>query len=73
MKGGGRGGASPGLGLGVGAVALNSCPSTDQSLFCQWSRFFQVFMQVITLVIILYFIYLFAVPYVFKKARAGRR
>jgi len=60
---------SPGLGLGVGAVALNQCASTDESLFCQWSRFFQVFMQIITLVIVLYFIYTLAIPYLFKKSR----
>jgi hypothetical protein len=64
------GGGAPALGLGVGAVAVNQCASTDQSLFCQWSRFFQIFMQVITVVIVLYFIYTFAVPYLFKKGRS---
>jgi hypothetical protein len=63
------GGGAPGLGLGVGAVALNQCASTDNSLFCQWSRFFQVFMQVITVILVLWFIYTFAVPYLFKKGR----
>jgi len=71
MKGG-RGGG-PALGLGVGAVALNQCASTDESLFCQWSRFFQIFMQVITVIIVLYFIYTFAIPYVVRKGRSGRR
>ena len=66
-----RGG--PVLGLGVGALALNQCASTDDSLFCQWSRFFQVFMQVITVVIVLYFIYTFAIPYLVKMGRSGRR
>jgi hypothetical protein len=70
MKGGGGRGGGPGLGLGVGAVAVNQCPSTDQSIFCQWSRFFQVFMQVVTLIIVLWFIYTFAIPYIFKKGRS---
>jgi hypothetical protein len=65
--------SSPALGLGVGAVAVNQCASTDNSFFCQWSRFFQIFMQVITLILVLYIIYAFAVPYIFKKGRGGRR
>lgn len=65
-------GGSPALGLGVGAVAVNQCDSTDTSLFCQWSRFFQIFMQVITVIIVLYFIYTLAIPYLVKKGRSGR-
>ena len=61
------------LGLGVGAVAVNQCASTDDSLFCQWSRFFQIFMQIITVIIVLYFIYTLAIPYLVKAGRSGRR
>ncbi len=71
MKAGRSGG--PVLGLGVGAVAVNQCASTDNSLFCQWSRFFQIFMQIITVIIVLYFIYTIAIPYVVKKGPSGRR
>ena len=63
---------TPSLGLGVGAVALNTCPSTDNSLFCQFSRFFQVVMMLVTLAVIFYFIYTLAVPYLVKNTR-GRR
>jgi hypothetical protein len=65
--------AAPGVGLGVGAVALNSCPSTDMSLFCQFSRFFQVVMAIFTLAIIVWVVYNFVVPYLTKKGRGGRR
>jgi hypothetical protein len=65
--------ASPGLGLGVGAVALNSCPSTDMSLFCQFSRFFQVVTMVVTLAIIVWVVYSLVIPYLTKKGRGGRR
>lgn len=64
---------SPGLGLVGGAVAMNMCPSTDTSLFCQFSRFFQIFTMIITIVVILYFIYTLAIPYLVKKTRGGRR
>jgi hypothetical protein len=66
-------GATPNLGLGVGAVALNTCPSTDNSLFCQFSRFFQVVMMLVTLAIVVYFVYTLAIPYLVKKTRGGRR
>jgi hypothetical protein len=66
-----RGG--PVLGLGVGAVAVNQCASTDNSLFCQLYSFFKIFMQVITVVIVLYFIYTFAIPYLVKSGRSGGR
>lgn len=63
----------PGLGLGVGAVALNTCPVENMSLFCQFSRFFQVVMMVFTLCILAYFLYSFAAPYIFKKGGGSRR
>ena len=56
--------------FGVGAVAVNSCPSTDTTYFCQFQRFFQVFMQVIILFVILYFIYSVATTY-FSKGSKG--
>jgi hypothetical protein len=61
--------STPGIGLGVGAVALNTCPSTDESIFCQFSRFFQVVMMIFTLAILAYFVYTYATPYLFKKGR----
>lgn len=56
--------------FGVGAVALNSCASTDTSYFCQFQRFFQVFMQILILVVVLYFIYSLATAY-FSKGSKG--
>ena len=55
----GRGSFMPSFGVGVGALAVNSCPSTDTSLFCQFQRFFQVFTQVITLIVIFIMIIFF--------------
>ena len=65
--------AVPGIGLGVGAVALNQCASTDMSLFCQFSRFFQVVMALFTLAVIVLVVYNVVVPYLTKKGRGGRR
>jgi len=65
--------AAPGLGLGVGAVALNSCPSTVMRLSCLSSRFFQVVMALFTLAVIVWVVYNFVVPYLTKKGRGGRR
>jgi hypothetical protein len=74
MKGARSSGAtSPGLGLGVGAVAMNTCPATDMSLFCQFSRFFQVIMMIFTLAVIGWIVYTLAIPYLMKKGRGGRR
>lgn len=64
---------TPGLGLGVGAVAVNTCPRTDMSLFCQFSRFFQVVMMVFTLAVIVWVVYTLVIPYLTKKGRGGRR
>ena len=62
----------PHLGLGVGAVAVNSCPSTDNSLFCQVSRIFQIISWIFSVFVILFFIYVFfAKPY-FGGKRGGR-
>ena len=65
--------AAPAFGLGAGAVALNPCASTDMSLFCQFSRFFQVVMALFTLAVIVLVVYNVVVPYLTKKGRGGRR
>ena len=56
-------------GVGVGAVALNVCDVSNESFFCQFSRFFQVVMMIFTLVILVFVAYTFAVPYIFKMSR----
>ena len=59
--------------FGVGAVAVNSCASTDTTYFCQFQRFFQVFMQVLVLVVVLYFIYSLATAYFSKGSKGLKR
>jgi len=61
----------PNLGLGVGAVALNTCASTDNSLFCKVSRIFQIISWIFSVLIILFFVYVFAKAY-FGSKRGGR-
>lgn len=50
----------PSIGFGVGAVAVNTCPSTDEDLFCQFSRAFQIFTSIVTIVLVLYVVYMLA-------------
>ena len=70
-SGSGSGPDFPNLGLGVGAVALNTCASTDNSLFCQVSRIFQIISWIFSVLVILFFIYVFAKAY-FNSRRGGR-
>lgn len=57
----------PSLGLGVGV--LNTCPSQDTSFFCQFSRFVQIISMILFVGVVIYFIYVFASVYFFKKSR----
>ena len=54
-SGSGSGIGLPNFGVGVGAVSVNQCPSSDDSWFCQFSRGFQVFMSIVTILIFVYF------------------
>jgi hypothetical protein len=66
-----RGLGLPSFGFGVGAVAVNTCPSTDESLFCQFSRAFQVFTSILTILLVLYIVYIFGRAY-FGSKKSGR-
>ncbi len=57
----------PDLGFLTGVIS--SCPSSDTSIFCQFSRFVQVIGMIIFLAVVVYFIYVFASAYFFKKSR----
>ena len=63
-------GFGSGLGLGVGAVAVNTCPIENQTLFCQFSRIFQMITWVFTICIFMYIAYIFLSVYVFAKRRS---
>ena len=63
--------SSPGLGLGVGAVAVNTCSSEDKSMFCQASRIFQVISWIFSIIIFTWIIYIFFSIYVLNKG--GKR
>lgn len=63
--------SSPGLGLGVGAVAVNTCSSEDKSMFCQASRIFQVISWIFSIIIFTWIIYTFFSIYVLSKG--GKR
>ena len=67
----GSGSGMPALGMGVGAVAVNTCPSTDNSLFCQVSRIFQIISWIFSTLIIIWIIYWLAKGY-FGGKRGGR-
>ena len=62
---------SLGLGAGVGAVAVNTCSSEDNSLFCQASRIFQIISWIFSIVLFIWVAYIFLDMYVFS--RRGRR
>lgn len=70
-SGSGSGPSMPALGMGVGALAVNTCPSTDNSFFCQFSRIFQMITTVLTTLLLLWFVYVIFSTYVFAK-RGGR-
>ena len=61
--------SSPGLGLGagVGAVAVNTCSSQDNSMFCQASRIFQIISWIFSTIIIIWIAYIFFDMYVLSK------
>ena len=63
---GGGGGFGSGLGLVTGAVAVNTCPIENQTLFCQFSRIFQVISWIFTICIFMYIAYIFLKVYVFS-------
>jgi len=65
--------SSPGIGLGagVGAVAVNTCSSEDQSLFCQASRIFQIISWIFSIIVFVWVAYIFFDFYVLS--RRGRR
>jgi hypothetical protein len=65
--GGSSGGFGSGLGLGVGAVAVNTCPIENQTLFCQFSRIFQVISWIFSICLFLFIAYIFLKAYVFSK------
>jgi hypothetical protein len=69
-----RGGISSGLGLGAVAVGgtINSCPSSDTSLFCQTSRVFQVISWIFSVFIFLVVIYYFASIFLASKGKGGK-
>ena len=61
--------SSPGIGLGagVGAVAVNTCSSEDQSLFCQASRIFQIISWIFSIIIFAWVAYTFFDIYVLSR------
>ena len=65
--------SSPGIGLGagVGALAVNTCSSEDQSLFCQASRVFQIISWIFSIIIFAWIAYTFFDIYVLS--RRGKR
>ena len=69
-----RGGISSGLGLGAVAVGgtINSCPSSDTSLFCQTSRVFQVISWIFSIFLFSVVIYYFASIFLASKGKGGK-
>ena len=68
------GGISSGLGLGAMAVGgtINSCPSSDTSLFCQTSRVFQVISWIFSILVFLVVIYYFASIFLASRSKGGK-
>ena len=67
---GGGGGFGSGLGLGVGAVAVNTCPIENQTLFCKFSRIFQVISWIFSICVFLAIAYFFIKVFFFSKGRS---
>ena len=67
----GSGSGMPALGMGVGAVAVNTCPSTDNSFFCQFSRIFQMITTFLTTLLLFWFVYVIFSTFVFNR-RGGK-
>ena len=66
-----RSAGMPGLGMGVGAVSVNTCASTDKSFFCQFSRIFQMITTILITLLLLFFVYVIFSTFVFNR-RGGR-
>jgi hypothetical protein len=64
---GSGGGFGSGLGLGVGAVAVNTCPIDNQTLFCKFSRLFQVISWIFSIFVFLVITYFFIKVFFFSK------
>jgi len=58
-----------GVGLGVGAVAVNNCPVDNQTLFCQFSRIFQVISWFFTICLFAYLAYFILMPFFSKRRK----
>ena len=67
-------GISPGLGLGAMAVGgtINSCPSSDTSLFCQTSRVFQVISWIFSILVFLVVVYYFASIFLASRGKSAK-
>jgi hypothetical protein len=68
--GGGGGGFGSGLGLGVGAVAVNTCPIENQTLFCKFSRIFQVISWIFSIFVFVAIAYFFLSVFFSSKRRS---
>lgn len=54
------GSAAGGMLSGVGGTTITSCPASDQSFYCQFVRWFNMFKMVIFIIVflvVLYFLY----------------
>lgn len=61
--------ASDILGL-FGFRQINICNSNDESFYCKFMRFFQLFITIIIFIVIIYFIYTYLVkPFVFQQKK----
>ncbi|NBO70650.1 hypothetical protein EBV26_09250 [bacterium] len=63
------GSSMPMTGIGLGAVAVNTCPVDDQSLFCRVSRLFQIISWIFGTMVMIWVAYIFLDIYVFSKGR----
>jgi hypothetical protein len=59
------------MGTGIHGVvgSVTTCSSTDQSFYCQLSRFYSSIVMIIGLLFIVYLIYIFVSQGLFKKKR----
>jgi hypothetical protein len=72
LSGGRSSGPNPLLGLGVGAVSVNTCSTSDNSFFCQFSRIFQMIMWTFTLLVIAFVVVSFLSVFLFSKRRGSK-
>jgi hypothetical protein len=59
--------SNSGLQLHTGGVTM--CPPSDQTFYCQLSRFFGYISYFITAIALIYIFYVFVWPYIAKKGR----